>query len=109
MLQSDGETPLQTGPPRLILFGGEALDLPRRAPWYGRRGSSVQHVNTYGITETTVRVTWDMLTTGRVGSGRPNLIGEALPDLTIHLLDPATWRDVVRMVAWRCSAAPINS
>src|SRR5262245_23599475 len=40
---------------RLVIFGGEALDLPRLKPWVDRHGDErPQLVNMYGITETTV-------------------------------------------------------
>ena len=48
---------------RYVIFGGEALDLPRLQPWFARRGDTrPQLVNMYGITETTVHVTYRALT-----------------------------------------------
>ena len=42
---------------RLVVFGGEALELARAAPWLERHGDERRRlVNMYGITETTVHV-----------------------------------------------------
>jgi non-ribosomal peptide synthetase component F len=44
---------------RYVIFGGEALDLQSLRPWFDRYGDSKPKlVNMYGITETTVRVTY---------------------------------------------------
>ncbi|WP_420715006.1 AMP-binding protein [Corallococcus sp. bb12-1] len=44
---------------RYVIFGGEALDLASLRPWFERHGDArPQLVNMYGITETTVHVTW---------------------------------------------------
>ncbi|MFF0740410.1 amino acid adenylation domain-containing protein [Streptomyces sp. NPDC004111] len=72
---------------RLVVFGGEALDLGRLAQWYARHADDAPRlVNMYGITETTVHVTYAPLTaddTGRTAS----VIGRAIPDLRTYLLD----------------------
>jgi amino acid adenylation domain-containing protein/non-ribosomal peptide synthase protein (TIGR01720 family) len=73
---------------RLVIFGGEALELSRLQSWFARHGDYPQLVNMYGITETTVHVTARPLVTedaGLCGS----VIGDALPHLTLHVLDPA--------------------
>jgi acyl carrier protein len=71
---------------RMIIFGGEALDLPSLAPWFTRHGDQCPRlVNMYGITETTVHVTYRALTSADLGSG--SVIGAALPDLQLYLLD----------------------
>ncbi|MEV1119913.1 non-ribosomal peptide synthase/polyketide synthase [Actinosynnema sp. NPDC049800] len=59
---------------RYVIFGGEALDLRKVSAW---RGSGAL-VNMYGITETTVHVTW----THADGS-----IGVPIPDLRVYVLD----------------------
>ena len=47
---------------RLVLFGGEALEPASLAPWFARHGDRRPAlVNLYGITETTVHVTWQPL------------------------------------------------
>ncbi len=44
---------------RLVIFGGEALQYRKLAPWFQRHGDTApQLVNMYGITETTVHVTY---------------------------------------------------
>ena len=44
---------------RFIIFGGEALEFTRLAPWLERHGDlRPQLINMYGITETTVHVTY---------------------------------------------------
>lgn len=72
---------------RLIIFGGEALDFRTLRPWFGRHGDVLPRlVNMYGITETTVHVTYRPITAADADDPR-SLIGVALPDLTLHLLD----------------------
>ena len=69
-----------------VVFGGEALDLALLAPWFRRFGSSDPIlVNMYGITETTVHVTYRPIAPGDVGAR--SLIGRAIPDLRVLLLD----------------------
>jgi amino acid adenylation domain-containing protein/non-ribosomal peptide synthase protein (TIGR01720 family) len=71
---------------RLVIFGGEALELNALRPWYERHGEAgPQLVNMYGITETTVHVTYRALRTGEIGS--QSVIGGALPDLQVYVLD----------------------
>ncbi|HKH44071.1 MAG TPA: amino acid adenylation domain-containing protein, partial [Thermoanaerobaculia bacterium] len=76
---------------RLVLFGGEALDPTALAPWFVRCGDACPRlVNMYGITETTVHVTWRPLTRAdlRAETARPaSRIGQPIPDLTLHVLD----------------------
>ncbi len=71
---------------RYVIFGGEALNLQSLKPWFERHGD--QHprlVNMYGITETTVHVTYRPLHAGELNSGSP--IGAPIPDLKIYILD----------------------
>jgi len=71
---------------RLVIFGGEALDFDSLRSWFARHGEHrPQLVNMYGITETTVHVTYCPLTADPV-QGR-SLIGRPLPDLSVWLLD----------------------
>src|SRR5262245_58208659 len=73
---------------RLVIFGGEALDLPSLKPWFERHGDqSPQLVNMYGITETTVHVTYRPLTAAHLTS-TASLIGSPIPDLQVYILDP---------------------
>ena len=72
---------------RLVVLGGEALDLGRLEPWYHRHGGKPVMVNMYGITETTVHVTSMELDQAVVRRGSGSLIGRALADLRTYVLD----------------------
>ena len=73
---------------RLIIFGGEALELQKLESWLDRHGDErPQLVNMYGITETTVHVTYRPITRDDLNAGRGSVIGRALPDLQLYLLD----------------------
>ncbi|MFE9581762.1 amino acid adenylation domain-containing protein [Nocardia sp. NPDC006044] len=74
---------------RWIVFGGEALDLSTLTPWFDRFGESARLVNMYGITETTVHVTYRELTRADVVSAAGSPIGVPLPDLGVLIVDPA--------------------
>ncbi|AKS31661.1 non-ribosomal peptide synthetase [Mycolicibacterium goodii] len=72
---------------RYVIFGGEALDLRRLAPWYGNHESHAPRlVNMYGITETCVHVSHRALEAADTGSAG-SVIGLPIPGLRIHLLD----------------------
>ena len=73
--------------PRVIVFGGEALDFRRLAPWYAHFGQTGPLlVNMYGITETCVHVTYQAIEANEAPK-RAGLIGEPIPDLEMYLLD----------------------
>ncbi|MCG5236756.1 non-ribosomal peptide synthetase [Xanthobacter oligotrophicus] len=72
---------------RHVIFGGEALDVGVLGPWYERFGIKARLVNMYGITETTVHVTYRPLGPGDVAGASRSPIGGPIPDLTLHLLD----------------------
>lgn len=72
---------------RLVIFGGEALNFASLSPWFARHGDlKPQLVNMYGITETTVHVTYRPLHATDASEQR-SLIGAPIPDLRIYLLD----------------------
>ncbi|MBW4649611.1 MAG: amino acid adenylation domain-containing protein [Kastovskya adunca ATA6-11-RM4] len=72
---------------RLVIFGGEALEVQSLKPWFERHGDQVpQLVNMYGITETTVHVTYRPLTMSDL-SGMSSVIGRPIPDLQVYVLD----------------------
>jgi amino acid adenylation domain-containing protein len=72
---------------RLVIFGGEALNLPSLEPWFDRHGDTLpQLVNMYGITETTVHVTYRPLTRADLAA-TGSIIGRPIPDLQVYLLD----------------------
>jgi len=71
---------------RYVIFGGEALEVASLRPWFERHGDSEpQLVNMYGITETTVHVTYRPLTAEDVVRG--SVIGVPISDLELYLLD----------------------
>ncbi|WP_238847429.1 amino acid adenylation domain-containing protein [Nocardia arthritidis] len=73
---------------RYVFFGGETLDLKRLVGWYTRHSDSTPTlVNMYGITETTVHVTYIALNRQLIADAQGSLIGAAIPDLELHLLD----------------------
>ena len=74
---------------RYVIFGGEALEPSMLARWYAiERGSEggPRLVNMYGITETTVHVTYRPIDERDVGAGG-SPIGRGLPDLQVYVLD----------------------
>jgi amino acid adenylation domain-containing protein len=73
---------------RLVLFGGESLDFQMLKPWFDCHGDQCpQLVNMYGITETTVHVTYRPITARDLSTGRGSLIGVPIPDLELYVLD----------------------
>ncbi|MFC7534640.1 amino acid adenylation domain-containing protein, partial [Actinoplanes sp. GCM10030250] len=72
---------------RRVIFGGEALDPGRLTGWWTRHGhEAAQLVNMYGITETTIHVSYLPLNaTHAEQDGSP--IGEPIPNLRVHVLD----------------------
>lgn len=74
---------------RYVIFGGEALELSALRPWVARHGDEQpQLINMYGITETTVHVTYRRIRRGDVEQGRGSPIGVPIPDLQVRVLDP---------------------
>ncbi|MCM0593872.1 MAG: amino acid adenylation domain-containing protein [Gloeotrichia echinulata DEX184] len=72
---------------RLIIFGGEALELKSLQPWFELHGDRLpQLVNMYGITETTVHVTYRPLSKADLHD-TASVIGRQIPDLQVYLLD----------------------
>ncbi|HKR15452.1 MAG TPA: amino acid adenylation domain-containing protein, partial [Pyrinomonadaceae bacterium] len=71
---------------RLVIFGGEALEIPSLRPWFDRHGDQKPLlVNMYGITETTVHVTYRPLSFADLHGG--SVIGGPIPDLQVYVLD----------------------
>ncbi len=71
-----------------MIFGGEALELASLAPWYERHAEDRPRlVNMYGITETTVHVTYRPLSRSDVAEARGSVVGQAIPDLSLRVLD----------------------
>ncbi|HEX4965502.1 MAG TPA: amino acid adenylation domain-containing protein [Thermoanaerobaculia bacterium] len=73
---------------RYVIFGGEALEVGSLAPWLARHGDERPRlINMYGITETTVHVTYRPIRRVDVEAGRGSVLGEPIPDLTLHVVD----------------------
>ncbi len=73
---------------REVIFGGEALDLQALRPWFESFGDAVPRlVNMYGITETTVHVTYRPLSIRDLDGAPGSMIGSPLSDLQLHVLD----------------------
>ena len=74
---------------RTVVFGGEALDPQRLADWMEAFGDGAPAlVNMYGITETTVHVTYRPIVRQDTASHRSPM-GRAISDLGLYVLDDA--------------------
>ncbi|WP_423194302.1 amino acid adenylation domain-containing protein [Cupriavidus sp. H18C2] len=76
---------------RHVIFGGEALDPQALQPWIDHFGdASPRLINMYGITETTVHVTYRPITRADLdpSSRARSPIGARIPDLGVRVLDP---------------------
>ncbi|MBD2603275.1 amino acid adenylation domain-containing protein [Scytonema hofmannii FACHB-248] len=83
LLGREGELEL-----RYVIFGGEALDLASLEPWFERHDEEFPLlVNMYGITETTVHVTYRPIRLRDVKQRLGSLIGKPIPDLSLYILD----------------------
>ncbi|MFS0698214.1 amino acid adenylation domain-containing protein, partial [Streptomyces nitrosporeus] len=88
-LAADGNALVDELAVRVVMFGGERLDIPGLAPWVARRGlDRTQLVNLYGITETCVHTTYHLLTEADLAADTGNAIGRPLRDLQVHLFGP---------------------
>ncbi|RSM90878.1 non-ribosomal peptide synthetase, partial [Streptomyces sp. WAC 01325] len=75
---------------RYVVFGGEALDIGRLGDWYARHADDAPRlVNMYGITETTVHVSYQELDAATAAAGGGSVIGRGIPDLRVYVLDGA--------------------
>ena len=73
---------------RYVIFGGEALELQSLRGWIERHGDERPRlINMYGITETTVHVTYRRIRAEDVARGAGSVIGEPIPDLSLHVLE----------------------
>jgi amino acid adenylation domain-containing protein len=73
---------------RQVIFGGEALELQSLWRWFESHAEErPQLVNMYGITETTVHVTYRPLRMEDLIAKRGSVIGRAIPDLWVYVLD----------------------
>ncbi|GAV12353.1 non-ribosomal peptide synthetase [Paenibacillus sp. NAIST15-1] len=70
---------------RMVIFGGEALAPYQLKNWKARH-PQVRLINMYGITETTVHVTFNELTEADIDRNLSN-IGRPIPTLALYILD----------------------
>jgi amino acid adenylation domain-containing protein len=72
---------------RVVVFGGEALNFSALRPWFALHDDRKPRlINMYGITETTVHVTYREVIAADAAGGAHSLIGVPISDLQIHLL-----------------------
>ena len=84
LMSADAAQPPADLPLRCVVFGGEALEPARLREWFARYPDSPRLINMYGITETTVHVSFREL---GADTGAAGVIGGALPGLAVRLLD----------------------
>jgi amino acid adenylation domain-containing protein len=74
---------------RYVIFGGEALEMAALKPWYEQNPQRhTRLINMYGITETTVHVTYRPLEPADAERRGASPIGRPIPDLRTYILDP---------------------
>ncbi|HKV91321.1 MAG TPA: amino acid adenylation domain-containing protein [Candidatus Angelobacter sp.] len=73
---------------RVVIFGGEALEWASLEDWIENHGLiRPALVNMYGITETTVHVTYHPIEAKDAGQWGASIIGRGIPDLRTYVLD----------------------
>ncbi|WP_040695761.1 non-ribosomal peptide synthetase, partial [Nocardia vinacea] len=81
---------------RYVVFGGEALELRRLSDWVARHGDGTDKrsahvapllVNMYGITETTVHVSYRALDAATIAAASGSVVGRAIAGLRVYVLD----------------------
>ncbi|RFU43199.1 amino acid adenylation domain-containing protein, partial [Actinomadura logoneensis] len=88
LMAADRENPGTDLALRYVVFGGEALELGRLDDWYSRHADDAPTlVNMYGITETTVHVSYVALDRDRAADAPGSIIGVGIPDLRVYVLD----------------------
>ena len=70
---------------RYVIFGGEVLSPGKLAAWR-QKHPAIKLINMYGITETTVHVTYKEITETEIAANASN-IGQPIPTLTCYVLD----------------------
>jgi len=87
LMTVDQARPLSNLALRLVIFGGEALNFKTLQPWFATHGDrQPRMINMYGITETTVHVTYREVTAADAANGAQSLIGVPISDLQLYLL-----------------------
>lgn len=85
---------------RYVIFGGEALMPEILGPWKNTF-PACKLINMYGITETTVHVTYKEITETEIGLNK-SLIGEPIPTLSCYVLDQDLKQVVYGVVGELC-------
>ncbi|MCP5053637.1 MAG: AMP-binding protein, partial [bacterium] len=86
LVKEELEVPRHELSVRIVIFGGEALKPGLLAHWRNRYPDT-KLVNMYGITETTVHVTYKEIGDQEIRSRISN-IGHPIPTLSVYVLDP---------------------
>jgi len=68
-----------------IIFGGEALEVAKLKDWHTKY-PDVKMINMYGITETTVHVTYKFITHEEILLGQ-NSVGRVLPTYSLYIVN----------------------
>ncbi|WP_234364857.1 non-ribosomal peptide synthetase [Streptomyces sp. RTd22] len=86
LVRADRTTPRELSV-RLLVFGGEPLDVRVLAPWFARHSPTwCRAVNMFGITETTVHVTAQTVTPAELVAGSRS-VGRPLPGWFLSVRD----------------------
>ncbi len=90
LIEADGALPARSPlAVRCVVLGGEALEVSTLRPWFERHGDERPRiVNMFGITETTVHVTYRRITQADVDAGCGSVIGVPIADLDVYVLNP---------------------
>ncbi|MFS4449711.1 amino acid adenylation domain-containing protein [Maribacter sp. 2307UL18-2] len=85
LIEADKKSSINSLDLRMVIFGGEALSPIKLNSWK-KKYPVVKLVNMFGITETTVHVTYREITEDDIENDL-RIIGHPLPTLSIYLLD----------------------
>ena len=85
LIHEELKSPVKELSLRYVIFGGEALNPLMLKEWQ-EKYPDTKLINMYGITETTVHVTYKELTAKEIASAMSN-IGKPIPTLTVYIMD----------------------
>lgn len=72
---------------RYIIFGGEKLDFSMLKPWISKYSTKPKLINMYGITETTVHVTFYEVKEEDILNEKGSIIGKPIHDLRMFIVN----------------------
>jgi amino acid adenylation domain-containing protein/non-ribosomal peptide synthase protein (TIGR01720 family) len=88
LIEVDKESEGKDNALRYIIFGGEALELSILQTWIEKHGDAKPElINMYGITETTVHVTYRRILKSDIEKNKGSIIGKPIEDLQVYILD----------------------